>query len=285
MDDYLRRHDGVITRAQANSCGLSDAAIGRRVRSGRWRRVGPGVYFVDDRPFTSSAHIRATVWSYGARAVASGLAAAFWHGLLPASPETIEVTLPRNSHGRRRGRAQVRRRDLASADVVERNGLRVTALPLTALEAAARRGGGAAVIDCAVQRHTDLPQLWQAHLRNTGRYGAVQARLMLQAAKDGGRSHAERMFLQLLRDAGIGGWIANHPVGSYLVDVAFPAAKVAVEIDGYAFHSSHADFANDRVRQNRIALLGWQVLRFTWRDLTENPERVIRDVLRAISAR
>lgn len=64
-----------------------------------------------------------------------------------------------------------------------------------------------------------------------------------------------------------------------------PAAKVAVEIDGLAFHSSPEDFHGDRVRQNRIALLGWQVLRFTWLDLTEHPQRVITEIRRAISAR
>jgi very-short-patch-repair endonuclease len=31
-------------------------------------------------------------------------------------------------------------------------------------------------------------------------------------------------------------------------------------------------------------LLGWQVMRFTWLDLTEYPERVIAEIRRAISA-
>ena len=51
-----------------------------------------------------------------------------------------------------------------------------------------------------------------------------------------------------------------------------------------AFHSDSEAFHNDRVRQNAIALAGWQVLRFTWLDLTEYPERVIATIRRAISA-
>lgn len=285
MDHYLRRQDGVITRAQAIDCGLSDSAIGRQLRSGHWRRCGPGVYFVDDRPFTTAAWIRSTVWSYGPAAAASGLAAAWWHNLVSRTPELVEVTVPRNSHGRTRGGARVRRRNLAATDIVEHRGLRVTTLALTAVEAAARRGGGPAVMDTALQRYTELPHLWRAHLRNKGRYGSPAARRMLHAASSGARSHAERLIIMLLRNAGISGWIANYRVGPYLVDVGFPQHKVAIEVDGFAFHSSARDFQSDRKRQNEIALRGWQVLRFTWLDLVDAPERVVAQIRHAISAR
>ena len=60
--------------------------------------------------------------------------------------------------------------------------------------------------------------------------------------------------------------------------MAFPKQKVAIEVDGWAFHSDAEDFHIDRERQNNIALLGWQVLRFTWLDLTEYPQRVIAEI-------
>jgi very-short-patch-repair endonuclease len=163
-------------------------------------------------------------------------------------------------------------------DTIERNGLRVTALPLTVVEAAARRGGGAKLMDSALQRHVELPQLWKAHLRNTGRHGSPAARRLMQAASDGARSEAERLLIKLLRDNNITGWKANYPVGGYKVDVAFPGEKVAIETDGWAFHSSQEDFQKDRERQNKIALLGWKVLRFTWLDLTEYPQRVLAEI-------
>lgn len=177
----------------------------------------------------------------------------------------------------------MRRRDLAPTDVVERKGLRVTALPLTVVEAAARRGGGAKLMDSALQRHVELPQLWRAHLRNKGRHGSPAARRLLKAASDGARSEAERLLVKLLRDNGITGWKTNYPVGGYKVDVAFPKQKVAIETDGWAFHNSQEDFQNDRERQNKIALLGWQVLRFTWLDLTEYPQRVLAEIRFAIA--
>jgi very-short-patch-repair endonuclease len=285
LEDYLRDQDGIITLAQARAVGLSQDAVIRRVRSGAWLRCTPGVFFADDRPFTEAARIRAAVWSYGPLATASGLAAAWWHGITRYAPDVVEVTVPKVSNHRRRHGVRTRRRDLASKDIVERNGLRVTALPLTVIEAAVRQRGGAKLMDGALQRHIELTQLWRAHLRNKGRHGSPAARRLLQAAEDGARSAAERILVKLLRDAGFTGWKANYPVGGYKVDVGFVNEKVALEADGWAFHSDQEVFQIDRTRQNAIALLGWQVLRFTWLDLTEHPQRVIAEIARALHQR
>lgn len=278
LDDLLRDHDGVITLAQARQIGLSDQSVRRRAQSGRWRRCGPGVYFADDRPFSDAARIRAAVWGYGDRACASGLAAAWWHGASKFAPDVVEVTVPKSSNGRRRTGTRLRRRDLSPRDVVERDGLRVTALPLTVVEAAVRRGGGPKLMDTALQRHVELAKLWRAHLRNKGRHGSPAARRLLRAAQDGARSEAERLFVKLLRGAGFTGWTTNHPVAGYKVDVAFLAAKVAIEVDGWAFHTDSDVFQIDRNRQNVIALHGWKVLRFTWLDLTAYSQRVIAEI-------
>lgn len=263
---------------------MTRQAVNRRVRSGQWRQLSRGVFFVDDRPLTEAARIRAAVWGYGPRAVASGLAAAWWHGFTRFAPADVEVTVPRSSSGRCRAGSRLRRRDLAPADVVEQDGLAMTAPALTAVEAAVRRGGGPKIMDTALFGDLDVRDLWRAHLRNKGRYGSPAARRLLQAASDGTRSAAERLLVKHLRTAGITGWKTNYPVGRYKVDFAFLAAKVVIEIDGLAFHSSTDDFHHDRVRQNDIMLLGWQVLRFTWLDLTEYPDRVIAIINHAIRA-
>lgn len=285
LEDYLRRHDGVITLAQARSSGLSPSAIRRRVQSGRWRRCAMGVYFVDDRPFTTAARIRAAVWGHGTAATATGLTAAWWLGLMAIEPDVVEVTVPRNSHGRSGAGCTVRRRDLHEQDIFEARGLRVTGVALTVLEASARRGGGPKIMDSALQRRVRLAELQQAHCRNRRRYGAGAARLMLDAASGGARSEAERLVIQLLREAHIGGWLANFRVGPYVIDIAFPAQRVAIEIDGWAFHNDQQAFQKDRTRQNWLALNGWQVLRFTWLDITQHPERVLAQVRAAMSAR
>jgi very-short-patch-repair endonuclease len=244
------------------------------------------VYFAADRPFTDAARVRSSVWGYGNAAAASGLAAAWWHGLTRFAPDTVEVTVPRDSHGRCRPHCRVRRRDLNPRDVVELRGLQVTEMSLTALEAAVRRGGGAAILDGALRGDGTLPEMWRVHLRNKGRYGSPAARRLLRAASSGAESEAERRLVTLFDAHRITGWQANLPVGPYRVDFAFTGAtKVAVEVDGWAFHTDPDKFARDRRRQNYLVLHGWQVLRFTWLDITEYPERVIATIITAISAR
>lgn len=137
-------------------------------------------------------------------------------------------------------------------------------------------------MDSALQREVELRELWRSHLRNKGRHGSPASRRLLRAASDGARSEAERLFVKLLRQASITGWRANYPIAGFKVDVAFPEQKVAVEVDGWAFHSDADVFVNDRNRQNVIALRGWKVLRFTWFDLTEYPQRVLAEIMHAL---
>ena len=286
LDQLLCDHDGVITLAQAQQAGLSRQAVYRRVRSGHWLRCSPGVYFVDDRLFTDRARIRAAIWGYGPRAVASGLTAAWWLEITTFPPETVEVTVPAVSNPRRRYNIRTRRRDLDPADCVTRRGLRVTTLALTVVEAATRRGGGMKIIDTVLQRHLlELGDLWGAHLRNTGRHGSPAARRLLRAADSGAHSEAERLLVRLLRRARITGWQANQRLGRWEIDVLFRGPKIALEVDGLAFHTDPEAFQRDRVKQNELALMGYQILRFTWLDLTEYADRVLAEITFALSHR
>ena len=80
--------------------------------------------------------------------------------------------------------------------------------------------------------------------------------------------------------------MANYPlwIGGELVaviDVALVGARIAIEIDGWAYHSDIARFQRDRHRQNDLIVAGWTVLRFTWADITRRPEYVINVIRRA----
>lgn len=278
----LRSQDGVITSAQARMCGLSPSTINRRVRSERWRRVGRGIYVACDREFTDSARVRAAVFGGGDDAVLSGVAAAWWHGLVDGLPAEIEVTVPRNKHPRPCPGTRFRRRNLAAKDVTHRAGIDLTALPLTAIEAAVECGFD--VLDTALARHTTLRAVEAAHRRNLGRTGSRRAGRMLEAMGSGARSNAERRFVAILRKAGITGWTANFRVPGAVIDVAFREAMVAIEIDGFAFHNGQRTFVHDRRRQNMLVAAGWTVLRFTWQDLIDDEAGVIDRVRAAIGA-
>jgi very-short-patch-repair endonuclease len=118
-----------------------------------------------------------------------------------------------------------------------------------------------------------------------GRPGAGKLVRHIRVARPGTRSEAERTMARLLKRGGLTGWRANYPLaGVGVLDFAFFAQRVAIEIDGRAWHTASDRFQNDRNRQNRLVLRGWTVLRFTWEDLVERPVEVIRQVRIALGA-
>ncbi len=68
------------------------------------------------------------------------------------------------------------------------------------------------------------------------------------------------------------------------VDLAFPAAKVAIEYDGRTVHERPDVFTRDRQRQNALVAAGWIVLRFTAEDL-RRPGVLVAQVRAALTAR
>jgi very-short-patch-repair endonuclease len=279
----LRRQAGVISRAQAIGAGMSSSTIGRRISSGAWVRMFPTVYLATDHEFTAESRLRGAVLWAGPLATVSGLAAAWWHGLWPDPPSIVELTIPGSQRRGVRPGVRVRRRDLAATDRVEVRGIPVTGVPLTVLEAAVELGpAGSRLVDRSLQRRVGFDDLHQAHCRNLGRDGSAAAATLLRAAGDRAASEAERVAIGLVRAAGLTGWVVGYRIGGYEVDLAFPDDRVAVEVDGWAWHSDVERFRGDRRRQNALVLDGWTVLRFTWHDLTQRPAAVVAEIRRAV---
>jgi very-short-patch-repair endonuclease len=227
---------------------------------------------------SDEARVRAAWLWAGQKAAVSGPAAAYWHGLLNTAPDAIEVTVPRRLGPGNRPGVRIRRRDLLAADVVGTRGLWLTGLPLSVLETAVVLNDGSAFLDRALQRRVRFPTVYRAFCRNVGRHGSSSAGRLLVAAADRADSAAERLLVRLLRGAGIGGWQLGHPFGPWLIDLAFPAKKVAVEVDGWAWHVDAERFRNDRRKQNALVRAGWDPLRFTWHDLDGRPREVVEEI-------
>jgi len=68
------------------------------------------------------------------------------------------------------------------------------------------------------------------------------------------------------------------------LDLAWPVQRLALECDSEAYHMSVEQFRWDRERQNRLVLLGWTVLRCTYRDVTTRPAWLAAQVLQALRA-
>jgi hypothetical protein len=161
-----------------------------------------------------------------------------------------------------------------------------TALPGCAVVEALRllpESDAIALLDRSLQRGwLTLDELANRVVSRVGP-GRRQLLRLLRLVVGGERSVGERLFTGLLKGAGIGGWEANVEIRDErgligLADVAFRKARLVVEIDGWAFHTTPVRFRRDRERQNRLVAAGWTVLRFTWRDLNERQQWVVLTV-------
>ncbi|MFC9788674.1 endonuclease domain-containing protein [Rhodococcus sp. NPDC127528] len=123
------------------------------------------------------------------------------------------------------------------------------------------------------------------HERNRGRHGTAAASRLLRSAGDGGHSEAERMLLRLLRASQLTGWRSHVTSCGYEIDVAFVRARVAIEVDGWAWHRDVTRYNNDAKRQNRLVNAGWHVLRFTWHQLRLESDLVLTQIVEALADR
>jgi very-short-patch-repair endonuclease len=93
----------------------------------------------------------------------------------------------------------------------------------------------------------------------------------------------------VLRGPGMPPFVQQHPVRlpwvTVHLDAAVPELKVAVELDGAAFHGSAAARERDTRRDVALAARGWVVLRFSYRRLTTDPEGCRREILEVCRGR
>jgi hypothetical protein len=280
-----RRH-GVFSKAQALVLGATQDIVEHRLKTGRWLRVAPNVYRIAGVPETWHGRVLAEVLSAGPCAVVSHRTAAVLSGL-----EGARV--------RRPGIRVHESLDLPDPTATVRDAIPVTGIARTLLDIGAvvpfERVDQA--IDDGLRRHlTDWPTLWETLITyaRRGRRGAGPLRAVLDE-RFGERvvpdSWMERCFLRVLADTGLplpepqyelrDG--ADRFVGR--LDFAYVTERVAIELDSVAHHDGRRALTEDDRRQNRITLLGWLVLRFTWRDLVERPDRVCADVAAALQVR
>jgi hypothetical protein len=86
------------------------------------------------------------------------------------------------------------------------------------------------------------------------------------------RNELEERFLHICRDAnrapdGVNAWIPFPEGGGAEADFLWRDACLIVEVDGRDVHTTRHAFEHDRRRDQRLALLGWRVVRYTWRQV------------------
>jgi very-short-patch-repair endonuclease len=91
-------------------------------------------------------------------------------------------------------------------------------------------------------------------------------------------SELEHRFLALCRRHRLARPEVNARVGRYRVDFLWREQRLIVETDGNRYHRGALAAAEDARRQHELEALGFTVIRFTWRDVVEEPKRVAAEV-------
>jgi very-short-patch-repair endonuclease len=99
---------------------------------------------------------------------------------------------------------------------------------------------------------------------------------------DRSRSDLETYFLRLCRYHRLPAPEVNVTVGRWEVDFLWRAQRLVVETDSFAYHRGSVAFEDDHERDLDLRAAGFTVLRFTERQLEEEPERVVADIAQAL---
>ncbi|MEX2254508.1 MAG: DUF559 domain-containing protein, partial [Acidimicrobiia bacterium] len=249
-------------------------------------------------PATYEQQLVAACLAVGPEAVASHRAAAIRHGLLSYRERPVEITTTRLRSPERAGVIVHRLADFGSRWVTAVDGVRVTTVARTLVDlgAVARPRTVEAALDKATGRklvtYRDVRDAMVAVARK-GRRGVGTIRPLIDARI--GRvlpaGVLEARMASLLRNFGLpraepeytvadahGGFVA-------VVDFAYPDRRLAIEVDGYEFHSTPKAVRHGNVRDRLLAAEEWLAIHFDWNEVDRQPQRVAEEIRRLHCAR
>jgi very-short-patch-repair endonuclease len=194
--------------------------------------------------------------------------------------DAVDITLP---HGRRRAHrgVAVHQRELRDDEWVLFDGLRTTT-PLRTLHDLAEVLSVSelrmAINEALVKGLVEPGELQPV----VGRRGAATMREALMQSRLT-RSQVERLFLRLVRRAGVPlPDETNHQVAGCEVDALWTRERVVVEIDVVGTHGSGERFHADRRKDLLLRSHGFDVRRYSDHMLEHDALKVIADLTRAL---
>ena len=281
MDTHLRflasTQADVVASWQLRDAGWSPDRIAHHARRGAWRPVHRGVYLL------TSARVRreqlwfAAVLTAPNTVLSHGSAAACW-GFHHFERGFEVVSRPGKGGPRRHGSLLVMRSTRLDGDLTRHEGLPITTAARTLLDMAAgledkrlrrafresirlRATTSARILECLGRhpRRPGAPRL-EAIAR---RYGSIPYERT--------RSDPEGHALELLHDAGAEPPLVNVRIAGEEADLAFPARRVIVEVDGPQYHL----FREEDSRKTAIwRRAGWDVRRISSDRVYSHPDHL-----------
>lgn len=273
------RSHGIVTRTECLAAGLTPTEVHRRLQSGALIRVHLGVYRVGHEAPSVLASYTAAVKACGDGAALSGRAAAHLLGLLKSRrPPPPDVTAPTE---RRVASVRTRRRNLDPREITTVRGIPVTTVAKTLVDLAADLTDddlARACHEANVKYRTTPAQTASAIARCSRTPGVQKLRRVMTGDTKVTLSKLERLFLKLLRDAGLPLPETNVLVGSHCVDCRWPEHEVTVELLGYRFHNSRYAWEQDHARRRAARARGDAFLQFTWDDVTSHAQATLAEL-------
>jgi very-short-patch-repair endonuclease len=255
------RQQGMVTTRQLAAAGIGESAVAHRVANGRLTRIFRGVYRVG--PVTAPYGLEMAAVLATGGALSHHSAAALWGFRQPHDGDP-HVTVA----GDARSRPGLQIHRSRSLDAAVHNGLPLTTPARTLHDLA----------PLLPQRELDRA-VEETVIRGLARLEELTTRPALRRATivepQLTRSEAERRLQELIRAARLPRPQTNMKVAGWEVDALWPAHKLIVEVDGFAFHGTRAAFERDRRKDAALTAAGYRVVRITWRQIVDEPHAVV----------
>jgi hypothetical protein len=276
-----------FTVRQALERGLTPGLLRRWLTTGTVARAHQGVYRFTSAPESWQGRLLAAVLAGGGGSLASHRSAARLWRLRDVPRWRPEITTPGTRAPLVAGVVCHRTDRLDAVDVSVTDGVPCTTVARTLLDLGGvvhRTVVRTAAEDALLRGLVSLVDLvcLLERVGGRGRRGTKALRWTLRGCLPaaGLESRLEAALLRLIRSSGAPEPVPQHEVRGHdgrtvRLDFAWPALRIAVEADGRRWHSTTADFERDMARANRLAISGWQLLRFGWNDVHHDPARVI----------
>ncbi|WP_219413364.1 DUF559 domain-containing protein [Pseudonocardia nigra] len=256
------------------------------LRGPRFRRLFTGVYVAADVEVTFALRSRAAHLLVAGCGVLGGYSAAELLGASCGPFEAPAEVVVSGGHRPRQGLV-VRRDVLEPDEITLAGGLPVTTALRTAFDLA-RRGplvdAVVAVDALAYNGRFDPADLVPFAARHLGARGSRRLPDVVRLASRLAASPMETRIRLALRNGGLPAPVLQHPVGPYLLDLAYPHALLGVEHNGRD-HLDPDRALRDLEREACLAAAGWKILRFRAFEIMRRPWSLAATVGAELAAR
>ena len=173
------------------------------------------------------------------------------------------------------------------------DGIPCTGLARTLLDIAASESRATlryAINQAEVERVFDLAEVLELMERSKGQRGIARLRLGIEhhdPQETEARLELEKKLLRLFKRGDferpeVNGHLLVEGI-SLMPDFIWRDARLIVEADSRRIHGTATAFERDRERDQRLAAAGWIVIRITWRQAVQEPERLLKTLRTLLS--